>query len=132
MTATSPADLARARQVVVDAFPDVTDPDVWPDMTRLPGGLLTVMDMLGADITAARLRGQDTTALVRMRDTVERTREAVITVWRMSPLAAWRTLHPEQYDPLDNVSDCGNPDCPSVGFRNAADRDLHHRRWGPR
>ena len=37
--------------------------------------------------------------------------------------------HPKVYDQLDGIYDCGGPDCPSVGFKDGEDRQLHHRMW---
>lgn len=117
------------RETVIDKRPDVTDPDNWPDIAPLPGRLLPVLDVLDAQISVARSTGQSTDRLTLYRDALWEAREAIIRLAQMSPLEAWRLLHPPQLDPLDGIHDCGNPNCPVAGFIDAEDRSMHQRRW---
>lgn len=121
---------APVRQAMVGQRPDPTDAEAWPDVRSLPGRLLPALDLVGADIEAARARGLPHDRLVTLREALRETREALIQLHGLSPLEAWRLTHPPRLDPLDEIYDCGSPDCPAVGFASVEDKVLHYRRWG--
>lgn len=118
------------RQTVIDKRPNPTDVDAWPDISTLPGRLLPVLDLLRADLDAARIRGLPTDRLRLFEEVVYETREALIRLVQISPLEAWRLLHPPKLDPLDGVHDCRHPECPETGFPDADEKIRHYRRWG--
>lgn len=124
-----PSDEAAARSQFVADMPDVLAVDNWPDIHKLPGRLISVLELLDARITLMHREGQGTEALDQMYATVHESREALIRLNAMSPLEAWRWVHPHAYDPLDGMYDCRGVDCPRTGFHSKEDKDLHYRRW---
>lgn len=121
---------ALARAAVVADWPEPGDVDAWPDIDDLPGRLLPVLEALRLEVRLAGAKGLPPGSALLHSQAVEAAREAIITLQRLSPLYRWRMLHPPRPDGLDGLVDCGNPDCPRVGFRDAKDRDLHLTRWG--
>lgn len=122
---------AAVRREIVEAMPDVTDPDNWPhDLGALAGRLLKPLETIDAMARLAQLTGQPTELLRESKAALEEAHNALGALQRISPLAAWRTLHPPRIDPLDSVYDCGNPACPQVGFTGPEDKALHYYRWG--